>query len=188
MVNKQLAKANDYTSSGILLSLYTGIRIGELCSLTIDDIDISINKLHVWRTLQRIPDRTSQKTKTKLIFTEPKTKKSKRDIPLPCFVVEKIKEMNYSEGSFLLSGTSTPIEPRTLENRYKKFMEELNIAETTFHTLRHTFATRCVEAQFDIKTLSDLLGHSSVNITLNRYVHSSYQLKVENMNKIEFAL
>ena len=187
-VNNQLAQAESYTAIGILLSLYTGIRIGELCSLTIDDIDTLTNKLHIWRTLQRVPDKTSYATKTKLIFTEPKTKKSKRDIPLPYFVVEKIKDMQYSSGCFLLSGTKIPVEPRTLENRYNKFMSELNISETTFHTLRHTFATRCVEAHFDIKTLSDLLGHSSVNITLNRYVHSSYQLKVENMNKIEFAL
>ncbi len=188
LVNNQLSQADDYTSVGILISLYTGIRIGELCSLTIDDIDVSISKMHIWRTLQRVPDRSSQTTKTKLVFTEPKTKKSKRDIPLPYFVIEKIKDMKYSSGCFLLSGTTVPVEPRTLENRYNKFMAELNIADTTFHTLRHTFATRCVEAQFDIKTLSDLLGHSSVNITLNRYVHSSYELKVENMKKIKFSL
>lgn len=187
-VNNQLSQSDDYTSIGILLSLYTGIRIGEVCSLTIDDIDFSISKMHIWRTLQRVPDRTSQTTKTKLIFTEPKTKKSKRDIPLPYFVTERIKDKKYSTGCFLLSGTPIPVEPRTLENRYNKFMKELNISDTTFHTLRHTFATRCVEAQFDIKTLSDLLGHSSVNITLNRYVHSSYELKEENMKKIEFSL
>ena len=188
LVNQKILDSQDYTSVGILLSLYTGIRIGELCAMTIDDIDVNLGKMKVWKTLQRIPDKSCEKRKTKLIFLEPKTKKSKREIPLASFVLNIIKSMNYSSGCFLLSGTTTPVEPRTMENRYKKFMKELNITNTSFHSLRHTFATRCIEANFDIKTLSDLLGHSSVSITLNRYVHSSYDLKVENMNKITFSI
>ena len=188
LVNKKLIYSTDYTSLGILLSLYTGIRIGELCSLTTNDIDISQSKLRIWRTLQRMQYDCSNGNKTVLKFTEPKSKKSVREIPLPSFIVNKIKEIEYSDGVFLLSGTNTPVEPRTMENRYNRFMEELNIYGTSFHTLRHTFATRCVEAQFDTKTLSEILGHATVGLTLNRYVHPSFDLKVENMNKIVFAV
>lgn len=171
---------------GILISLYTGIRIGELCSLTTHDVDISLSKLKIWRTLQRIQYSGDSHNKTMLRFTEPKSKKSIREIPLPDFIISKIKELEYTDGSFLLSGTTSPVEPRTMENRYNRFMDELDIHGTTFHTLRHTFATRCIEAHFDIKTLSEILGHANVNLTLNRYVHSSFDLKVENMNKITF--
>lgn len=188
LVNKKLLNSCNYTSLVILLSLYTGIRIGELCSLTTHDIDLKEGKLLIRRTLQRIQNKNSDGSKTLLTFTEPKTKKSIREIPLPCFIIEKIKEMDYPDGCYILSGTDNPVEPRTMENRYNRFMSELDIYGTTFHTLRHTFATRCVEADFDIKTLSEILGHSNVNITLNRYVHSSYELKVENMKKIIFAV
>ena len=188
LVNRKLYYANDYTSFGILLSLYTGIRIGELCSLTTRDIDLSLSKLKIWRTLQRIQYKNSDGTKTILNFSEPKSKKSIREIPLPDFIVKKLRLLNYADGTFLLSGTFAPIEPRTMENRYNRFMEELNIYGTTFHSLRHTFATRSIESGFEVSSLSSILGHSSVNFTLNRYVHSSFELKVENMKKISFNI
>ena len=67
-------------------------------------------------------------------------------------------------------------------------MDECNIAGAHFHTLRHTFATRCVEAGFDIKTLSEILGHSSIGITLNQYVHPNLDLKRENMNRLKVKI
>lgn len=188
LVNRKLYYANDYTSFGILLSLYTGIRIGELCSLTTRDIDLSLSKLKIWRTLQRIQYKNADGTKTILNFSEPKSKKSVREIPLPDFIMKKLRLLNYADGTFLLSGTFAPIEPRTMENRYNRFMEELNIYGTTFHSLRHTFATRSIESGFEVSSLSSILGHSSVNFTLNRYVHSSFELKVENMKKISFNI
>ena len=188
MVNKKLFYSADYTAIGILISLYTGVRIGELCSLTTNDIDMSLSKLTVWRTLQRIQDKSVSNHKTVLKFTEPKSKKSVREIPLPNFIVDKLKELEYTDGTFLLSGTTNPVEPRTMENRYNRFMADLGIQGTTFHTLRHTFATRCIEAEFDIKTLSEILGHANVSLTLNRYVHSSFDLKTENMKKISFNM
>ena len=76
------------------------------------------------------------------------------------------------------------IEPRTLQKQFKRILKETGIKETNFHTLRHTFATRCVEARFDIKSLSEILGHSSVNITMNRYVHPTMELKRQNMQRL----
>ena len=87
-----------------------------------------------------------------------------------------------------MSGLDTPVEPRTLQNRFMAVMRQTDIKGATFHTLRHTFATRCVESGFEIKSLSEILGHASVNITLNRYVHSSLELKKKNMKKMDAYL
>jgi len=128
----------------------------------------------------------SKDTKTEVVITSPKSKSSVRDIPLPEFIVQNIKSKNlYIPKAFLLSGDSSRyIEPRTLENRFKCCTRMCGIENVNFHMLRHTFATRCVEVGFETKSLSEILGHSSVNITLNRYVHSSMELKRLNMEKL----
>ena len=177
----------DNTKAGILLSLYTGIRIGELCALKTKDLDFLNKKLKVKQTLQRI-QKNQCEDKTCISITDPKSTASIREIPLPDFISEIFLSMKLHSNDFILSGTLIPIEPRTMENRYNRIMKILGIAGTTFHTLRHTFATRSIEVGFDIKSLSEILGHSSVNITLNRYVHSSFELKVENMKKLEVLL
>ena len=95
---------------------------------------------------------------------------------------------NYKKGTYLLTGaTDRFIEPRTMENRFNKIMKALSIEKVTFHTLRHTFATRCVEVGVDVKTLSETLGHSNVNITLNRYVHSSFEMKQKSLQKLNYS-
>lgn len=172
------------TKAGILLSLYTGIRIGELCALKAEDFDFSNKKLYVKQTLQRLQS-TSDTNKTYIAITEPKSVSSVREIPLPEFICDIYSQMESQGNLFILSGNAVPIEPRTMENRYNRIMKSLNIKNATFHTLRHTFATRSIEVGFDVKSLSEILGHSSVNITLNRYVHSSFELKTENMKKME---
>ena len=97
----------------------------------------------------------------------------------------KILRSTQVEGAYLLSGHSKYfIEPRTMENRFKSILKKCGIEQMNFHALRHTFATRCIELGFDVKSLSEILGHASVNITLNRYVHPSMKLKRENMNKL----
>ena len=127
--------------------------------------------------------------KTKIIVTEPKSSAAIRIIPLPDFVIETIKSFCGSANTYVLSGEcKSVIEPRTMQNRFKSYLNKAQINDANFHCLRHTFATRCIEAGFDVKTLSEILGHSSVKITLDRYVHSSMQLKRRNMDKLSLTI
>jgi len=176
----------DLYKFGVMLSLYTGIRIGELCALQWEDVSLSSAMLRVRKTMQRIQDKNAgAATKTKVIITEPKSQCSVRDIPLPVFVLELARRFEDVPKAYVLSGDkSTYVEPRIMQNRFKQYIRDSGIADANFHTTRHTFATRCVEAGFDIKTLSEILGHANVNITLNRYVHSSFALKCSNMSKL----
>ena len=126
--------------------------------------------------------------KTRIIITEPKSANSKRIIPIPIFLIEYINQFRSNPTSFILTGKQNKfVEPRTMQNKFKAFLREAKIDDANFHCLRHTFATRSIEAGFDIKTLSEILGHSSVKITLDRYVHSSTDLKRSNMNKLHMA-
>ena len=125
--------------------------------------------------------------KTKLIITEPKTKSSIRRIPLQNYIVDILSPFQASADAFFLTGkTDKYIEPRTMQNHFKRYLKDCHMKDINFHALRHTFATRCIELGFEVKSLSEILGHSSVNITLNRYVHSSFELKKQNMNKLLF--
>ncbi|MBP3361868.1 MAG: tyrosine-type recombinase/integrase [Clostridia bacterium] len=180
----------DNTNLGILICLYTGIRIGEICALKFEDISMADKIIHIRKTMQRVQNFSENKAeKTNVIITSPKSKNSVRDIPLPDFIIQIIKgQVLYNPSAFLLSGDSLRfIEPRTLENRFKSCTSMCGIENVNFHMLRHTFATRCIELGFDIKSLSEILGHSSVNITLNRYVHSSMEQKRRNMNKLSLS-
>lgn len=185
LVNVLLSDTDRY-KFGVLLSLYTGIRIGELCALRWEDISIPAATLKVRRTLQRIQDTSIGATsKTKVIITEPKSQCSVRDIPLPRFIVEIAGRFADHPKAFVLSGDKNRfVEPRTMQNHFKNYVKESGIEDANYHALRHTFATRCIEVGFEIKTLSEILGHANVNITLNRYVHSSFDLKCANMNKL----
>ncbi len=189
LVNVLLCNTDLY-KFGILLSLYTGIRIGELCALKWKNIDTVNNVLKIKETMQRIQD-TSFETpkKTKVIFTEPKSKCSIRDIPLPKCLIEVVLFFAGSPNAFVLTGDENKfVEPRTMQNYFKRCIRESGIQDANFHSLRHTFATRCVEVGFELKSLSEILGHSTVNITLNRYVHSSFELKHSNMDKLSFSI
>lgn len=171
---------------GVLLSLYTGIRIGELCALQWGDFDANMSTLTVRKTMQRVKNMDAAAgSKTKIIITEPKSQCSIREIPLPPFLVEIAQSFQANPDVFVLSGsTQQYVEPRTMQNRFQSYVQQSGIAAANYHALRHSFATRCIELSFDIKTLSVILGHSSVNITLNRYVHSSMDLKKANMSRL----
>ncbi len=181
-----LLDETDLSKLGILLSLYTGIRIGELCALRWENLSVENKTLRVRETMQRIPSsETSEKSKTRIVVTEPKSKCSIRDIPIPDFLLEILKTYQGTPKSFVLTGERNRyIEPRTMQNRFQRYVKESGISKANYHSLRHTFATRCVEVGFEIKSLSEILGHANVNITLNRYVHSSFDLKCNNMNKL----
>jgi integrase len=172
---------------GIILSLYTGLRIGELCALRWQEIDLKSQILSIKYTLQRIQDFSqNRQSKTKLICTSPKSKSSVRLIPLPDFLISFLKPWESASDAYLLSGVPDKvIEPRFMQLRFKKYLKEIGIRRVNFHCLRHTFSTMSLRSGMDIKTLSELLGHSNVNITLNEYVHSSLEYKRESMNKLQ---
>lgn len=170
---------------GILISLFTGIRIGELCALRWEDISLTDQTIHIHHTLQRIQDKTGASPKTKVVITAPKSACSIRTIPLPDGLVSILKEYKTADtGFFLTNSTKQYIEPRTMQNKFKIALKCSSVSSANFHSLRHTFATRCVELGFDVKSLSEILGHASVNITMNRYVHPSLELKKENMQRL----
>lgn len=170
---------------GILLCMYTGLRIGEICALTWKDISSTEPVLYVNKTMQRIQHMGDARPKTRVMISTPKSSRSVRAIPLPSEIYQLLQEQRKDSEAYVLTGTgSRYMEPRSLENRFKKALDHARIKHMGFHALRHTFATRCVELGFDIKSLSEILGHSSVNITLNKYVHPSMDLKRKNMNML----
>ena len=205
-VSQYVMKYGSLADAGILLSLYTGLRIGEVCALRWNCISLKTQNLRVEKTMQRIQsfreDSPARKTTTAnalapgrkkrrkqahtyVVITEPKSACSIRSIPLPDSVTEALRPLEAPSDCFLLTGKPDCfVEPRTLENHFVHIMEACGIEGATFHTLRHTFATRCIELGFDMKSLSEILGHSSVNITLNRYVHPSMEFKRANMGKV----
>ena len=181
-----LVSEPDLCKIGVYLCLYTGLRIGELCALKYESISFETGILSVRKTMQRVQIE-NEPTKTKVIITEPKSRNSVRDIPLPERLIEIIYKW-YSwmkPDDYILTGKNSKfMEPRLLEYRFKNYIKACGLENVNFHALRHTFATRCVEAGFDVKTLSEILGHVNVNITLNRYVHSSIEFKRKNMEKL----
>lgn len=181
-----LSSDTDCYKLGVFICLFTGIRIGELCALQWKNISFADGTLKVDQTMQRLQyeDKLSPQ-KTRIVITEPKSFAAIRTIPLPGFLLELMLPFAANPNAFVLSGECKEyVEPRTMQNRFKTYLSEGDISDANFHSLRHTFATRCVEIGFDIKTLSEILGHSSVKITLDKYVHSSLELKRSNMEKL----
>lgn len=168
---------------GILISLYTGLRIGELCALKW--ADVGGDTLSVRKTLQRVQTFASEKSapKTRIVIETPKSLCSVREIPLPDFLIPILKKFR-TENAYVLTGRKTHTEPRAYSNLFRRCLEQCGIQNASFHTLRHTFATRCIESGMDVKSLSEILGHASVQITLNRYVHSSMEFKRRQMQKL----
>ncbi len=184
-----LMDTTDRYKLGVFICLYTGIRIGELCALKWKHISLTEKTVKVEQTMQRLQYETIvSDSKTRIIVTEPKSHSAYRTIPLPDFVIDVIIPfVGHSEGYILSDNGCSVVEPRTMQNHFKAYLAEGNIEDSNFHALRHTFATRCVEAGFDIKTLSEILGHASVKITLDKYVHSSMELKRLSMDKLRPA-
>ncbi len=175
-----LTTDTDTCKFGVLLALYTGLRLGELCALRWEDV--GRNELVVSKTLHRVKSDKG----TVLEVTTPKTKSSYRVIPLPEFLLP-LTEQFRSSGAVLKNHNGDSVEPRLMQYRFETYIRECGLPKTNFHALRHTFATRCVEAGFDIKSLSEILGHSDVKTTLNRYVHSSFEQKKKNMDLLQPA-
>jgi len=174
---------------GVLLCLFTGIRIGELCSLKWRDVSLEEGVLRINKTIRRIENYEDQTSKTIVSIDTPKSDCSIRNIPLSQFLLSQLKQAkdNANENDYILSGCSHYVEPRCCQYRFKKLVKTAGIEDINFHALRHTFATRCVELGIDVKTLSEILGHSNVNITLNRYVHPAFEYQRACMEKVSVS-
>ena len=171
-LEKVLNSKNDI---GILICLYTGLRIGELCSLRWRDIDFDNSLMHITGTQSRIDG--------KLVITTPKSKSSVRTIPIPDCLLKKLKECG-KDNDFIISNNGNAVDIRTYRRQFKKKLIEAGLPDIKYHALRHTFSSRALEVGMDYKTLSEILGHASVSITMDIYVHSLDEHKKRQINKL----
>ena len=177
-----------FQNLGIYICLSAGLRIGEVCALTWNDIDTELGVISITKTIQRIYYVGGAERRTEVIIDTPKSKNSIREIPMTKDLLRMVKPLKkVVNGSFyVLTNSAVPTEPRTYRNYYKRLMKQLDIPALKFHGLRHSFATRCIESNCDYKTVSVLLGHSNISTTLNLYVHPNMEQKkrcVEQMFK-----
>ena len=185
-----LEETPSFKNLGLLITIYSGMRIGEVCALQWKDIDLEEKVIRVNKSIQRIytEEDAMGKMKTELLISTPKTKSSQREIPIvqPLFKMMKDFAKICRPDYFVCSGTTTPIEPRTYRSYYKKKIEEIGLPHLKFHGLRHTFATQLIASKADVKTVSAILGHSDITTTLNTYVHPSRDDKRNALSKLRF--
>lgn len=162
---------------GIVLCLYTGLRIGELIALKWQDVDLRENMLVV--------SHSCHDGKGGVVLDTPKTQSSCRVIPLPKQIVPLLKTLKrHSKSEFVVSNDGKGVSVRSYQRSFELLLKKLNIPHKGFHSLRHTFATRALECGMDVRTLSEILGHKNPTITLNRYAHSLMDYKTAMMNRI----
>ncbi len=185
-----LAEDMDLCKFGVYIALRTGMRIGEICALRWGDISVQTATIFVSHTVQRIKcTEADGESRTALVIGTPKSDSSYRAIPLmPDIEALCDRFAPVLSENFVLTGTDRCMDPRKLQRRLQGYLKECEISEVHFHTLRHTFATRCVEVGVDVKTLSEILGHSNTNITLNKYVHPNLDLKRESMSRLKSVI
>lgn len=179
-----------FKNLGIYICLSTGIRIGEICALTWEEINTETGIISIRKTIQRIYIVEGNNRHTELVLDTPKTKNSIREIPMSKDLLKILKPIKkvVNESFYVLTNEAKPTEPRTYRNYYKKLMKELDIPELKFHGLRHSFATRCIESNCDYKTVSVILGHSNISTTLNLYVHPNMEQKKKCIDQMLKAL
>ena len=180
---KHLMEQPNARNIGVMLALCTGMRIGEVCALKWEDVDLTHRMIRVCKTVGRIYN--CELGATERVFSTPKTKHSFREIPISKLLFEALcvtKRM--SSSPFVVGTTIYATDPRTYRDYFNLLLKRLNITPIVFHGLRHTFATRCIESQCDYKTVSSILGHSNVATTLNLYVHPNLQQKKRCIDKM----
>jgi integrase len=177
----------DASKLGVLISLNAGLRIGEICGLRWSDIDFDQCSLTVQRTVFRSVAPSGASSKTILVVGEPKTMASSRVVPLPSFLMPILSCRKSDDVSCAVASDNGKacFDPRTMQYRFKRYLKDCGIPDRNFHALRHAYATRCIEAGVDVKSLSEMLGHSSVSITLNTYVHTSLEQKRRQVGLLE---
>ena len=187
LLEEYLLENMDPGNLGIMSSLYTGIRLGEVCALRWGNINQADGLLDVHATMSRIKTKDPAQ-KTRIVITPPKSGCSVRQIPIPSCLLELMGLMRMPDECFFLTRNDKKyMDPRTLQNHFQNALKKCGIGPVKFHTLRHTFATRCVELGFDVKSLSEILGHASVTITMNRYVHPTIVMKKDYMNRLSLT-
>jgi len=180
-----LSIGTDSKKLGIIVAMLTGIRIGELCALKWENIDLNSEVITINKTMQRIKDMDSnKKSKTKIIIDAPKSDSSIREIPVPEILLRKLEKFKANDNTYLLTNTTNYIEPRIYQRHFKSYLAESDIKDNNFHTLRHTFATMAIAKGVDIKTVSLLLGHTDVSFTMKRYVHPNLEHKRTQIEKL----
>lgn len=164
---------------GVYISLTAGLRIGEVCGLRWADIDTERGVICVRRTLERIPAEGTEGRRTRVVEGPPKTASSRREIPMSQELMKMTRHLKkvVNEDFFVITNSERPTEPRAYRNHYYRLLERLDIPRIKYHSLRHSFATRCIECNCDYKTVSVLLGHSNISTTLNTYVHPDMEQK-----------
>lgn len=180
-------KAQMSGNTETIVALYTGMRLGEICALKWEDVDLDKQTITIKRTVQRIRSQVdSSHKKTVLNVDTPKSEQSKRIIPVPLFLLDIMKKTseNIHTNEFIFGKGSNPADPRTVQRKTQKLLEETGIKNAHFHTLRHSFATRLIELGADIKTVSALLGHSSAMLTLDIYSHCLMEHKRDAITKL----
>lgn len=170
----------DLQRLGILVCMYTGLRLGEICGLKWADIDLNRGVLKVSRTIQRISNGSGG---SYFSIGNPKSESSEREIPIPHFLNEILSKQISAAECYVITGTEQFMQPRTYQNILKRYFSDCDMPGYHFHTLRHTFASRAIEIGFDPKSLSEILGHSNVRITLDLYVHPSMEAKKREMER-----
>ena len=167
-VGKTILRCPDRTGLGVLLTAYTGLRLGELCGLQWQDVDAGAGLLHIQRTVERIAQTDGG---TQLMVQPPKTENSERWIPIPKEMLRMLKPETKQPDSYLLTGGEIVPDPRAMQYRYKVLLERCGVRYRNFHCLRHTFATMALQNGVDVKTVSSMLGHYSAGFTLDTYAH-----------------
>jgi len=179
-----------FRNLGVYICLSAGMRIGEICALTWEDIDTDNGVIKVNRTIQRIYVVEDGIRRTELLLDTPKTKNSIREIPMNRDLLRMLKPFKkiVNPSFFVLTNEAKPTEPRTYRSYYKNLMAALHMPALKFHGLRHSFATRCIESNCDYKTVSVLLGHANISTTLNLYVHPNMEQKKKAIEQMFRAL
>lgn len=179
-----------FRNLGVYICLCSGMRIGEICALTWEDIDTDNGIINIRKTIQRIYIIEDGKRRTELLLDTPKTKNSIREVPMSRDLLRMLKPFKKIVNPlfYVLTNDAKPTEPRTYRSYYKNLMKQLEIPEIKFHGLRHSFATRCIESKCDYKTVSVLLGHSNISTTLNLYVHPNLEQKKKAIDQMFKAL
>lgn len=167
---------------GIILCFYTGLRIGELLALTWRDVDLMKGVITISKSCH---DEWKGGEYIKIIDT-PKTENAYRIVPIPQQLLPQLRAIKKkSDCEYVVNGKSVyGSQVRSYQRTFERLLARLGLSHKGFHALRHTFATRALEVGMDVKTLSEILGHSNPTVTLKRYAHSMLEHNTEMMNRL----